>query len=69
MHEIIRDITYCVLAAWLFGLVANWLRQPVLLAYLAGGFLLGPEGLNWVSSHETITTIAELGLIFLSTLR
>src|SRR4029079_8129166 len=65
MHDIIRDITFCVLAAWVFGLLANWLRQPVLLAYLIGGFALGPHGVNWVSSHEVISTIAELGLIFL----
>ncbi len=65
MHEIIRDITFCVLAAWLFGLAANWLRQPVLLAYLVGGFVLGPHGLHWVSSHESVATISELGLIFL----
>lgn len=65
MHEIIRDITFCVLAAWVFGLAANWLRQPVLLAYLVGGFALGPHGLHWISSHEAVTTISELGLIFL----
>ena len=65
MHEIIRDITFCVLAAWVFGLLANWLRQPVLLAYLIGGFVLGPEGLHWISSHESVATISELGLIFL----
>jgi Kef-type K+ transport system membrane component KefB len=65
MHGIIQDITFCVLAAWVFGLVANWLRQPVLLAYLAGGFALGPIGLNWISSHESVATISELGLIFL----
>lgn len=65
MHEIIRDITFCVLAAWIFGLAANWLRQPVLLAYLIGGFVLGPAGLHWISSHESVATISELGLIFL----
>src|ERR1043166_3998628 len=65
MHEIIRDITLCVGAAWLFGLAANWSRQPVLLAYLIGGFVLGPHGLHWISSQEAISVISELGLIFL----
>src|SRR4029078_6546295 len=38
---------------------------PLLLASRLGGFLLGPSGFGWVASRESITTIAELGLIFL----
>lgn len=65
MHELIRDITFSIAAAWLLGLVAQFLRQPVLLAYLIGGFILGPAGLRWVESAESISAISELGLIFL----
>ncbi len=65
MHELIRDITLCIAAAWLLGLVAHFLRQPVLLAYLAGGFALGPAGFKFIESGESITAIAELGLILL----
>lgn len=65
MHELIRDITFSIVAAWLLGLVAQFLRQPVLLAYLVGGFLLGPAGLRLIESVETISAISELGLIFL----
>ena len=65
MHELIRDIALCIGAAWLLGVVAQWLRQPALLAYLVGGFLLGPACLRWVHDAEAIDTIAELGLIFL----
>ncbi len=65
MHDLIHDITLCIAAAWLLGLVAQLLRQPVLLAYLAGGFLLGPAGLKFIESNESIHAISELGLIFL----
>lgn len=65
MHDLIRDITFSITAAWLLGLVAQFLRQPVLLAYLVGGFILGPAGLRLVESAESIEAIAELGLIFL----
>src|SRR6266700_595726 len=41
MHELIRDITYCTVAAWVLGLGAQFARQPLLLAYLACGFPLG----------------------------
>lgn len=65
MHHLIQDIALCIAAAWLLGMVAQWLRQPVLLAYLVGGFLLGPSCLRWVVDRESIETISELGLIFL----
>ncbi len=65
MHEFIRDIALCIGTAWLLGVVAHWLRQPPLLAYLVGGFVLGPSCLRWVLDAETIGTISELGLIFL----
>ena len=65
MHELIRDISLCIGTAWLLGVVAQWLRQPPLLAYLVGGFLIGPSCLRWVLDAENIGTISELGLIFL----
>ena len=65
MHDLIRDISTCIAAAWLLGVVAQWLRQPVLLAYLVSGFLIGPRGLGWVVHQEAIDIISELGLIFL----
>jgi Kef-type K+ transport system membrane component KefB len=65
MHELIRDITYCTVAAWLLGLAAQFARQPLLLAYLAGGFALGPMGFGFIQSAESISAISELGLIFL----
>jgi Kef-type K+ transport system membrane component KefB len=63
MHDLIRDITFSIGAAWLLGLLAQVLRQPILLAYLVGGFALGPHGINLVHSAESVEAIAELGLI------
>src|SRR5262245_9210837 len=51
--------------AWLIGVAAHSMRQPLILAYLVAGFILGPSGLKWVQSDESIRTIAELGLIFM----
>ncbi len=65
MHELIRDITFCIAAAWLLGLVAKLVRQPPLLAYLAAGFALGPMGGRMIESSDAISAISELGLIFL----
>src|SRR6201991_1136919 len=65
MHELIRDITLCILFAWVLGLLAHFFRQPLILAYLIAGFFIGPFGMSWVESKESIAVISELGLIFM----
>jgi len=65
MHELIRDITLCILFAWMLGLLAHFTRQPLILAYLIAGFCIGPFGAGWVHSQESISVISELGLIFM----
>jgi Kef-type K+ transport system membrane component KefB len=65
MHELIRDITFCILFAWALGLLAHFFRQPLILAYLIAGFFIGPFGTGWVKSQESISIISELGLIFM----
>ena len=65
MHDLLYDMTLCTVAAWVLGVLAQLLGQPVILAYLVGGFVLGPAGLALVKSQEAIGTISELGLIFL----
>jgi Kef-type K+ transport system membrane component KefB len=65
MHELIGDITLCILFAWVLGLLAHFSRQPLILAYLIAGFFIGPFGMGWVKSQESIAVISELGLIFM----
>ncbi|WP_342712649.1 cation:proton antiporter [Bradyrhizobium sp. B124] len=65
MHELIRDITLCILFAWGIGLLAHFSRQPLILAYLIAGFFIGPFGMGWIKSQESISVISELGLIFM----
>jgi Kef-type K+ transport system membrane component KefB len=65
MHELIGDITISILFAWVLGLLAHFSRQPLILAYLVAGFFIGPFGMGWVKSQESISVISELGLIFM----
>ena len=65
MQELIQDITFSIVTAWVLGVCAQFFRQPPILAYLAGGFLLGPSGLHLVRSEESIHVISELGLILM----
>ena len=68
MHEttILSDIGSAIVAATVLALIARWLRQPLILAYLVAGVAVGPElGLGLVRDRETIALISEVGLILL----
>lgn len=41
------------------------LRQPIVIAYLATGLLLGGLGIYQISNHQAFSTFADLGVMFL----
>ena len=51
--------------AALLATVALYTRQPLIVAYIAIGCLLGPHGFALVDDPELLTEIAEIGIIFL----
>lgn len=64
-HNLLNEIAICVVGAWVLAVLFNAGRQPVLLAYLVAGFVLGPHGLGWVSNEESIKLISDIGLMLL----
>jgi Kef-type K+ transport system membrane component KefB len=63
--DLLSSIGICVSAAALLAVVGWRLRQPLILAYLMTGVIIGPLGLKWVPNQESISTVAEIGLILL----
>src|SRR4051812_48596529 len=51
--------------AKLFANVFERLGQPGLVGEILAGVILGPSVLNWVHPDEVLTTLAEMGVIFL----
>ncbi|PCJ28417.1 MAG: sodium:proton antiporter [SAR86 cluster bacterium] len=51
--------------AALVSTLALFFRQPLLVAYICIGIILGPHGLNYISDPTLLTDIAEFGIIFL----
>jgi Kef-type K+ transport system membrane component KefB len=45
--------------------LALYFRQPLLVAYIALGVVLGPYGLSYISDPSLLTDISEFGIIFL----
>ncbi|MGK5499970.1 cation:proton antiporter [Streptomyces sp. URMC 125] len=54
------------------GLLATLLRQPLIVAFIGAGIVVGPTGLGWVEAEGTVDLLARLGiavLLFLVGLR
>jgi Kef-type K+ transport system membrane component KefB len=64
-NHVVFDLAICIVAAWIFGVVAQALRQPLLLAYLVAGIVIGPVGFKLVAARDSIETISAIGLILL----
>lgn len=63
--ELFIDIVIIFVAAFLGGMLARTLRFPILLGFLAVGMVIGPHSLELVGNVETVTILAEFGVILL----
>ena len=51
--------------ASLFGLIANWLKQPLIIAFIAVGILAGPGALNLFPDATSLSLLSEVGISIL----
>jgi Kef-type K+ transport system membrane component KefB len=49
----------------LLGTLALWLRQPLIVAFIAVGLLVGPAGFGWVQSRDQVDLLARIGIALL----
>lgn len=63
--RLIVDLVTVLAAAAAGGLLAAFLRQPVLLGYLLGGMVVGPAGLGLIREVIQVETLAQFGVAFL----
>jgi Kef-type K+ transport system membrane component KefB len=64
--DLLGSVGLCVSVAAALAFVAHRLKQPLLLAYLLAGVLIGPQiGLKMIEDEESIRTVSEIGLILL----
>ena len=64
--DLLANIGLAFTVATVFAFIAKTLKQPLLLAYLLAGVVIGPElGFAWVGNREAIEIISEIGLILL----
>ncbi len=63
---VIGSVGIAILAATIMAYIGHLLKQPLLLAYLAAGIVIGPAvGLGLIHNTHDIESISEFGLILL----
>ena len=64
--DLLSSVGISISVAAALAFVGNGLRQPLLLAYLLAGVLIGPRiGFGLISDQASIETVSEIGLILL----
>jgi Kef-type K+ transport system membrane component KefB len=64
-HGLINDIALCIVCAWGVAVVAHQFKQPLILAYLVAGYVIGPQGYRLIHDKDSVETISSLGLLLL----
>lgn len=65
MHEPFAELAFLLIITSIVGVIAVHLRQPVLIAYILVGILVGPAGFSFVQAHDQIDLLAQIGVTVL----
>ena len=67
MHEVtlLINIVVALVVAFVGGVIARRIGLPTIVGYLLAGIVIGPFTPGFVGDTETISQLAELGVIFL----
>ena len=63
--DIFTEMTVLLLLAAVVGTLCVRLRQPLIVAFIAVGILVGPSVLGWVSANDQVDLLAKLGITLL----
>src|SRR5215207_9100677 len=67
MHDLplVTTIAAAFTAAWVLGLLTQWLRLSPIVGYLLAGIVIGPYTPGFVGDVHLATQLAEVGVILL----
>jgi len=65
MESIYHEFALLLMVSAVIGAIAVRLRQPLLVAYIVVGIVVGPAVLGWVSAHDQIDLLAQIGITVL----
>ena len=63
--DVFTEMVVLLVLAVVVGAVGVRLRQPLIVAFIAVGILVGPSVLGWVSANDRVDLLAKLGITLL----
>lgn len=63
--SVFYEIAALLAVAAVTGAIAIVLRQPLIVAFIAAGILVGPSGLEWVTASDEVDLLAKMGIALL----
>jgi len=65
MNSIYQEFALLLMVSAVIGAIAVRLRQPLLVAYIIVGIVVGPALFGWVGAHDQIDLLAQIGITVL----
>lgn len=65
MEQFFFEIALVLAFTSAVSLVAYFLKQPLILAYMGAGLLIGPSGLGLIHEFELLHSLADIGILLL----
>ena len=63
--DLFTETAAVLVVAVLFSVVCAFLRQPLIVAYIFTGVLVGPAGFGWVAEEDPLDLLAKMGIALL----
>ncbi len=63
--SVFYEVAAVLAVAALAGAAGTFLRQPLIVSFIATGVLVGPAGLGWVTAADQLDLLAKLGIALL----
>ncbi|MDP1557551.1 MAG: cation:proton antiporter [Nitrosomonas sp.] len=63
--DVFAEVALLLLLAIVMGALGVRLRQPLIVAFIAAGILVGPSVLGWVHANDQVDLLAKLGITLL----
>lgn len=64
-ESVFYEIAALLAVAAVIGAIGTWLRQPLIVAFIAAGILVGPSGFEWVAASDQVDLLAKMGIALL----
>jgi Kef-type K+ transport system membrane component KefB len=63
--DVFTEMAVLLMITAAIGAIGVWLRQPLIVAFIAVGILVGPSVLGWVSANDQVDLLAKMGIALL----